>query len=194
MKYTGGSIALVLLFLLCLPSPGSASSLLISWNANTEKDLNGYKVYYGTKSGTYGAPLTLGKVTSCSLANVLPGKTYYIAVTAYDTSGNESPSSPEVSAFIPAAISLTSPLGGAFLSSTPKFAWSGSGFVSYKVYVSPGGRSYTRIYSGTGTSCTMSSTFWSLLVPSGTTVYWYVEGTSASGTASTSALSFFRKL
>jgi hypothetical protein len=85
-------------------------------------------------------------------------------------------------------------VNGAYVSSTPRFAWSGSGFRSYKVYVSPGGASYSSIYSGAGMSCTMSSTFWSLLVPSGTTVYWFVKGTYPDGTSSSSSLYSFMKL
>jgi hypothetical protein len=194
MKHTGGSFALFLMLMLCASLPGNATSILISWSANSEKDLQGYKVYCGTKSGAYGAPVVLGKVTSCSLTNATPGMTYYIAVTAYDTSGNESSSSPEVAAYIPGAIKLSSPLNGAYVSSTPRFSWSGSGFGSYKVYVSPGGVSYTSIYNSTGTACTMSSTFWSLLVPSGTTVYWYVKGAYPDGTVSTSTVFSFKKL
>jgi hypothetical protein len=90
MNHAGGGCALVLMLMLCTASPGYATSLLIGWNANTENDLKGYKVYCGTRSGTYGAPIVLGKVTSCSLSNVSPGTTYFVAVTAYDTSGNES--------------------------------------------------------------------------------------------------------
>ena len=56
----------------------------------------GYKVYYGTGSGTYGSPINVGKVTTCTLNSLTPGQTYYIAVTAYDTSDNESGYSTEV--------------------------------------------------------------------------------------------------
>jgi NADH:ubiquinone oxidoreductase subunit F (NADH-binding) len=51
----------------------------------------------GTASGVYGAPITVGNVTSYSVANLAIGSTYYFAVTDYNTSGIESVFSNEVS-------------------------------------------------------------------------------------------------
>jgi hypothetical protein len=198
MRSSGERILLVLLFTVLFPVIASASSLRITWNANTETDLAGYKVYYGTQSGTYGTPIVLGKVTSYDLPNVATGKTYFVALTAYNSSGSESPRSTEMSAYVPAPqaqplITLVSPVTGTVQKTTPKFVWSGTGFVSYKVYASTSTKSYSRIYSGTGTSCSLSSTFWSLFVPSGSTIYWYVAGTTSSGQVITSTASSFKK-
>lgn len=65
------------------------------WDANTEVDLAGYKVYIGASSRDYGSSVTLGIVTEYSLAEVIAGK-WYIAVTAFDSAGNESDFSNEV--------------------------------------------------------------------------------------------------
>jgi hypothetical protein len=56
-------------------------------------------VYRGTGSGTYGAPLTtLPKTTTSYTATGLQnGTTYFFVITAYDSSGNESTFSNEVS-------------------------------------------------------------------------------------------------
>jgi len=71
----------------------------LSWSANTESDLSGYRVYYGTAPGTYiqGAAqgVNAGRVTSFIVNGLTSGRRYYFAVTAYDTSGNESPFSVE---------------------------------------------------------------------------------------------------
>jgi hypothetical protein len=72
------------------------SQVTISWNANTETDLAGYKVYYGNSSGNYNYVVDVGNQTSYILSNLVSGETYYIAVTAYDTSGNESTYANEV--------------------------------------------------------------------------------------------------
>ncbi len=85
------------LFLACTPALGSAASVLVSWNANTEDDLAGYKIYYGTASRSYGTGLDVGNVTSYQFNDVPLGRTYYVAVTAYDTSNNESGYSQEAS-------------------------------------------------------------------------------------------------
>jgi len=81
------------------PSP-STGSLTLTWTANREPDLAGYKIYVGTASGTYnfsGSPFVIGKVTSYTVANLPNGQTYFIAMSAYDSAGNESPLSAEVS-------------------------------------------------------------------------------------------------
>ena len=61
----------------------------------------GYKVYYGSVSGAYTASIDVGSATSCPVTTLsskvpLPGL-YYVAVTAYDTAGNESVYSNEIS-------------------------------------------------------------------------------------------------
>lgn len=101
MRALRGTTVFILL-LLCIPALGSAATVRVSWNANTEADLAGYKVYYGTASRSYGAHVDVGKVTSCDLENIPTGRTCYVAVTAYDTSSNESGYSEEASIYVPA--------------------------------------------------------------------------------------------
>jgi fibronectin type 3 domain-containing protein len=81
--------------------PGTAT---LSWNAPTTNadgtpltDLAGYKVYYGTASRTYSQNIDVGNVTTYAVNNLTDGATYYFAVTAYDTSSNESAYSNEAS-------------------------------------------------------------------------------------------------
>ncbi len=75
-------------------------ALFVSWDANTETDLAGYKIYYGTQSATYNSSVDVGNTTSYILDNLVEGQTYYIVLTAYDQSGNESVPSNEVSAVV----------------------------------------------------------------------------------------------
>jgi len=60
-------------------------------------DLAGYKVYYGTTSGTYDHSIDVGNVTTYTLTGLAQGQTYYIAAKAYDTSNNQSDYSNEIS-------------------------------------------------------------------------------------------------
>ena len=71
----------------------------LAWNANSETDLAGYKIYKATSSGAYGAPVaTLPKTTTnYTVTGLQTGTTYFFAITAYDNTGNESPPSGEVS-------------------------------------------------------------------------------------------------
>ena len=82
---------------LTLSQPTTTGSAGLSWTANTETDLTGYKVYIGTQSGLYNPPITLGTVTSYTATNLASGKTFYFCVSAFDSAGNESPCSAEVS-------------------------------------------------------------------------------------------------
>ena len=73
-----------------------AAQVTIEWNANTEQNLGGYIIYQGTYSRDYDASIDVGNWTSATIAGLDDNETYYFAVTAYDTNGNESGYSNEV--------------------------------------------------------------------------------------------------
>ncbi len=95
---TSGGLTKTAIVTLTLNTPSSSSATL-TWNANTEKDLAGYKVYRATASGTYGSPIAtvLGSVTTYQATGLQFGTTYFFVVTAFDIAGNESAYSNEVS-------------------------------------------------------------------------------------------------
>ena len=78
------------------PPPPSGGSAIVTWSANTEADLAGYRVYYGTSSRNYPNSISVGKVTSATISGLTIGTKYYIALKAVDTSGNLSGYSVEV--------------------------------------------------------------------------------------------------
>ena len=82
------------LLLVCSAS-AMAGDITIAWDPNSESDLAGYKIYYGTASGVYGTPIIIGTQTTYTLTGLPPG-TYYITVTAFNASGLESGYSNEV--------------------------------------------------------------------------------------------------
>ncbi len=84
------------------PSPPPIPPVLVNgvatvtWTANSEADLAGYKLYVGTTSGVYTRTIDAGNATAYAIT--LPkGVTYFFSVTAYDRSGNESARSGEFS-------------------------------------------------------------------------------------------------
>ena len=87
----------VVLLILGWVSVALSAQIKLAWDANAEPDLAGYKIYYGTASHSYGTPINVGKVTNYTLTGLTAGQTYYISVTAYDSSSNESDKSNEVS-------------------------------------------------------------------------------------------------
>ncbi len=84
-----------------------SAQVTLAWDPNTEPDLAGYKVHYGTASGSYQVLLDAGLNTTYTVANLPDGGTYFFAVTAYDSSANESAYSAEVSYTASLACSYT---------------------------------------------------------------------------------------
>ena len=65
------------------------------WDANSEEDLAGYKLYHGGASGVYDGHIDVGNVTTYTV-QIEEDCNCYFTVTAYDTAGNESGYSNEV--------------------------------------------------------------------------------------------------
>ncbi len=73
------------------------ASVTLAWLPNTEPDLAGYTVYYGRASGVYEHVVDAGASNRITISGLESGTRYYFVVTAYDTYGNESRPSEEVS-------------------------------------------------------------------------------------------------
>jgi hypothetical protein len=83
----------------------ATTTAVLTWNSVSAPALGGYRVYYGTGPGAYlqplGQGLNVGNVTTYTITGLSRGTRYYFAVTAYDTSNNESALSNEVFKDIP---------------------------------------------------------------------------------------------
>ncbi|HEX4665880.1 MAG TPA: fibronectin type III domain-containing protein [Chthoniobacterales bacterium] len=86
----------VFLLLFLLGTDLRAASLTLYWDANSEPDLAGYRVHYGTAKYPYGSLVDIA-TTSATITNLKKGVTYTFAVTAYNTSGAESDYSAPIS-------------------------------------------------------------------------------------------------
>lgn len=90
-NYRGGLLARLACFLalpLLAALPAMAGSMPLEWSPVADPDVAGYKIYYGTTSGQYSGNVDTGNVTSFTLGSLADCSRYYIAVKAYDTSGN----------------------------------------------------------------------------------------------------------
>jgi len=83
-----------------------AGQVVLAWDANTEPAVSGYKLYYGTATRTYGAPVGVGNVLTYTATGLADGQTFFFAVTAYDTFGNESGYSNEVTYAVPGLVEI----------------------------------------------------------------------------------------
>ena len=87
---------IILITTICPVLTVSAANVNLIWDANSEPDLAGYKLFYGTASGHYDVSVDVGNTNSYTIANLSEGTTYYFAAVAYDASHNESAYSEEL--------------------------------------------------------------------------------------------------
>ena len=82
-----------------------AGEVGLAWDAKTEPEIVGYKIYYGVVSTGEVRSIDVGNVTTYRVTGLDPD-TYNLCVTAYDLSGNETGCSNVVS------ITLSPPMYG----------------------------------------------------------------------------------
>ena len=180
------------------PPAALTAQIKLAWNPNTESNLAGYKVYYGTNPRTYSAVINVGNVTTYTLTGLVAGEMYYIAVTAFDTSvpPNESAYSNEVSGvatnlgITPAAPTLSSPSSGATgIPTNPTLTWNASTrATSYRVQVSTSSGFTSTVVDRSGITAT-SYGISGLL--NNIRYYWCVNATNSGGTGAWSSVRYF---
>jgi len=84
----------------------AAQSVTLAWNPSSGSSVVGYRVYYGTSSGTYTTSVDVGNNTTVTLSNLTAGATYYFVVKAYDSGGLESVASNEASGLVTGALTV----------------------------------------------------------------------------------------
>jgi prepilin-type N-terminal cleavage/methylation domain-containing protein len=76
--------------------PHACGELDLTWAANNEADLAGYRIFYGLIPGEYSGSTTVGVVTSATLSGLTNNARYYIALGSFDESSNSCALSTEV--------------------------------------------------------------------------------------------------
>jgi len=92
-------LLLIAILLLTIPAISFAENVTLIWDANSESDLAGYKLYQSRASGTYDKNLvraTIKAGTEIVVLDINPEGSFYWVLTAYDTNGLESEFSNEV--------------------------------------------------------------------------------------------------
>ncbi len=128
---------------------GHCAQVTLAWDPDNVSNLAGYKVYYGTASGSYHWNIDVGNVTTYTLNGLTIGTTYYAAATAYTTSGLESSFSNQVMYTVPSCTYAISPSSASFAAS------GGTGSVSittqpYCNWTTSSGASWITVNTGSG--------------------------------------------
>ncbi len=112
--YLASLIRLAIILTICLIASNLyAGTIEIEWDAPLEGEVTGYKVYYGISSGDYQWVKDVGATTSTTLTDLENCVTYYWAVKAYNTEGEESAVfSNEVSGWARPLIQIVDPSAG----------------------------------------------------------------------------------
>jgi hypothetical protein len=78
-----------------LASLAPASVVRLAWDPS-DPDVTGYRLHYGSASGNYSTVIDVGNATSWAVPDLVVGRTYFFAVTAYNALGTESDFSSEI--------------------------------------------------------------------------------------------------
>lgn len=92
-----------LFFLIIGSDKAAAADVSLAWDPSISSNISGYRLYIGSSSRSYGAPIQLGNQTAHTVTGLAAG-TWYFSVTAFDVNGNESGFSNEVSTVISGSI------------------------------------------------------------------------------------------
>ena len=102
-KWVSILVITISIFIGVIASNAKAAQVTLAWDPNTESDLAGYKIHYGTANNNYSVHIDVHNVTTYTVTGLTDGQTYYLAATAYDASGNESGYSNSVTYGVPGA-------------------------------------------------------------------------------------------
>jgi chitodextrinase len=149
-------------------SVSTSAAQTVGWDANTESNLAGYILAYGTQPGSSATTIDVGNVTARAVTGLQGGVTYYFRVRAYNTSGEQSGPSNEVAYTVPAAGDTTPPTAPTSLAATATsstqiaLSWAGAtdnvGIAGYTVERCTGSGCSNFAQIGTSAGAAYSST------------------------------------
>jgi PKD repeat protein len=101
-------IPLTVLALFLFSGNSFSGTVNLAWDSSTSSNVGGYKVSYGTSSGSYTSTVDAGNKTTYSVSGLQDGAKYFFAVKAYDSNKTaESSYSNEINAISASTTALT---------------------------------------------------------------------------------------
>jgi hypothetical protein len=96
------SVLSVIALVLVAATQAAAAQLTLAWDANTEPNIAGYVIEWGTSAAPFANTTTVGNVTTWTLGTAVAGTTYSFRVMAFNTAGEFSDPSTAVSGSVTA--------------------------------------------------------------------------------------------
>ena len=165
----------------------AAAQATVAWNPDTGP-VAGYDVYYGLSSGNYTTTVPAGTNTSATLTN-LSAQTYYIAVTAYNSSNEQTGYSPEL---VIDALTASAGAGGT-ISPSGTFFQSQGASQTFTITPSAGYTIAGLQVDGTSVPAASSYTFSNIAANHTISATFAASGTSYTITASAGQTARFRR-
>jgi hypothetical protein len=133
-------------FYLTLGRLAFSADVTLAWDPNSEPDLAGYQIHYGSSPGIRSTSINVGNQATYTVRGLGSG-TYYFAVSAYNTSGIEGGFSNEVFTIItaPSNTSLTASPSLVGPGGSVTVSWSGVSGATVKDWI---GRYTTAVNDG----------------------------------------------
>jgi len=101
------ALACILAFCVLCPARVRGGSVELAWNPSSDARAAGYNLYCGLSSGAYTSSMDAQTNLAVMVAGLTPGLVYYFAVTSYDTNGDESVFSNELTNRVPILPQIT---------------------------------------------------------------------------------------
>ena len=107
IKLRAGFLLVLAATLFAAATPAAAGSIALSWDPT--QGATGYHVYYGTQSGTYLPTYVTTSSTTATISGLQDCATYYVAVKAFNASGESVTFSNELSGWSRPAVTSATP-------------------------------------------------------------------------------------
>jgi len=102
-QWMKGLILVLVILLVPIFAWSAGTSVNFIWDANTEPDLAGYRMFWHAEGDTYDYtnPVVECLQVGCGVSGLIPGSVNYFVLRAFDTEGFESADSNEVVYTVP---------------------------------------------------------------------------------------------
>jgi len=106
-RFQSLGVVVVLVGLFAATSAKAVSTVSLAWDPNPDPEAAGYNIYYGGASRDYTNVISVGNTVTADIGGLIEGDTYYFALTAVNSFGEESDYSAETVYIVPGFLTIS---------------------------------------------------------------------------------------